>query len=272
MPSSISRTATTNRTLSNGPRSGSTTFALALSLATCTPPRSTPSRRLVTRTRVTLVGMTQGPHRRLPRLRRGDPGADASGAADAGSQRPQRPAWWKIATPVVGVLSGALFVVSAHNSQGTDLRPGRYTDLASLVRADAQQYNGLKSHVTSLNEQVSALSKDVTDRRVAEMSRQADRMKGPAGLRSMAGPGVTVTLSDAHHSTDQNTPDNLNLLLVHQQDIQAVVNAMWKGGAEAVTIQGQRVVTTTGIRCIGNSVQLQGVPYGQPYVISAGGD
>ena len=66
--------------------------------------------------------------------------------------------------------------------------------------------------------------------------------------------------------------DNPNLLLVHQQDIQAVVNAMWKGGAQAVTIQGQRVVTTTGIRCKGNSVQLQGVPYRQPYVISAVGD
>ena len=47
---------------------------------------------------------------------------------------------------------------------------------------------------------------------------------------------------------------------------------MWKGGATAVTVQGQRIVSTTGIRCIGNSVQLQGVPYSQPYVISAVGD
>jgi uncharacterized protein YlxW (UPF0749 family) len=83
---------------------------------------------------------------------------------------------------------------------------------------------------------------------------------------------VTVTLSDAPQGVSQDTPDNLNLLLVHQQDIQAVVNAMWKGGALAVTIQGQRVVSTTGIRCIGNSVQLQGVPYSQPYVISGIGD
>ena len=63
-----------------------------------------------------------------------------------------------------------------------------------------------------------------------------------------------------------------NLLVVHQQDIQAVVNAMWKGGAAAVVIQGQRVVSTTGIKCEGNSVMLQGVPYPQPYVIEAVGD
>ena len=65
---------------------------------------------------------------------------------------------------------------------------------------------------------------------------------------------------------------NPNLLVVHQQDIQAVVNAMWAGGATAVTIEGQRVITTTGIKCEGNAVQLQGVPYPQPYEIQAVGD
>ena len=42
---------------------------------------------------------------------------------------------WRIGTPVAVLLSGALFVVSAQSSQGTDLRPGRYDDLASLVDA-----------------------------------------------------------------------------------------------------------------------------------------
>jgi uncharacterized protein YlxW (UPF0749 family) len=63
--------------------------------------------------------------------------------------------------------------------------------------------------------------------------------------------------------------DNVNNLVVHQQDIQAVVNALWAGGAEAMTIQGQRVVSTTGIRCVGNTVVLHDVPYAPPYVIRA---
>ena len=54
---------------------------------------------------------------------------------------------------------------------------------------------------------------------------------------------------------------------MHQQDIQAVVNAMWRGGATAVTLQGQRVISTTGIKCEGNSVTLHGVPYSPPYEI-----
>ncbi|MGC4109805.1 MAG: DUF881 domain-containing protein [Nocardioides sp.] len=182
---------------------------------------------------------------------------------------------WRLATPVVGLLSGALFVISAHSSEGTDLRPGRYTDLASLVRGDAQQVAGLKRQVSDLNQQVTALSSSVDNRQVHKFQQQADAVKGAAGLEAVSGPGITITLSDAPQSTDSDAPDtvdNPNLLLVHQQDIQAVVNAMWKGGARAVTIQGQRVVSTTGIRCIGNSVQLQGVPYSQPYRIQAVGD
>ena len=166
-------------------------------------------------------------------------------------------------------------MVSAHSSEGTDLRPGRFPDLASMVRYDATRVDALTQRVAELKEQVSGLSGSVDDRQVRKYERRAAAGKGPAGLLPVTGPGVTVTLSDAPQGTGEDTPDtvdNPNLLLVHQQDIQAVVNAMWSGGAAAVTIQGQRVVSTTGIRCIGNSVQLQGVPYSQPYVISAVGE
>ena len=94
----------------------------------------------------------------------------------------------------------------------------------------------------------------------------------PAGLTAREGPGVVVTLSDAPEEVIDAATGDKNLLVVHQQDIQAVVNAMWKGGASAVTVQGQRIVSTTGIKCEGNAVQLQGVPYPQPYVIEAVGE
>ena len=51
-----------------------------------------------------------------------------------------------------------------------------------------------------------------------------------------------------------------------------MVNALWSGGAEAMTIQDQRVISTTGVKCVGNTVVLHGVPYAPPYVISAIGD
>ncbi len=179
---------------------------------------------------------------------------------------------WRVATPVVGLLSGALFVVSAHSSEGTDLRPGRFTDLASMVRYDAARVDALKGRVADLNAQINLLSGSIGNKQVRTVSRRAVALRGPAGLVPETGPGVTVTLSDAPDDVASSSSVDPRLLIVHQQDIQAVVNAMWRSGARAVTVQGQRIVTTTGIRCIGNAVQLQGVPYSQPYVISAVGD
>jgi uncharacterized protein YlxW (UPF0749 family) len=61
-------------------------------------------------------------------------------------------------------------------------------------------------------------------------------------------------------------------MVVHQQDLQAVVNALWAGGADAITLQNQRLISTTGIKCVGNTVLLHGVPYSPPYEIVAVGD
>jgi uncharacterized protein YlxW (UPF0749 family) len=172
----------------------------------------------------------------------------------------------------VVLLCGSLFVVSAQNSQGTDLRPGRYTDLASLAGNEARDYAGLRERVTSLNADIDILTSSVDDREVNRYQRRIDRLDDPAGLVPRSGPGVTVTLADAPPDVVASADVAVKYLVVHQQDIQAVVNAMWKAGARAVTIQGQRVVSTTGIKCEGPVVQLQGVPYPQPYRISAVGD
>lgn len=173
---------------------------------------------------------------------------------------------------MAGLLCGGLFVVSAANSEGTDLRPGRYTDLASLVKDEADQYAELEKERGRLDAQVKALAAATQDREVARYHRRIERLEDPAGLVPRSGPGLSITLSDAPEDVINSTTGDVNKLLVHQQDIQAVVNALWKGGATAITIAGQRIVTTTGIKCEGNAVQLQGVPYPQPYVIEAVGE
>jgi uncharacterized protein YlxW (UPF0749 family) len=82
---------------------------------------------------------------------------------------------------------------------------------------------------------------------------------------------VRVALTDAPRGAGRPGLDP-NVLVVHEQDIQAYVNALWAGGAEAISLQGQRLISTTGIKCVGNTVLLEGVPYSPPYVIEAVGD
>ena len=107
-----------------------------------------------------------------------------------------------------------------------------------------------------------------TLRRVAAALATAEEQ---AGLSAVVGPGLRVTLTDAPAEVKPAGVSD-DALVVHQQDIQAVVNALWTGGAEAMTIQGQRVIATTGIKCVGNTVVLHGVPYAPPYVIETIGD
>ncbi len=183
---------------------------------------------------------------------------------------------WRWGTPTVVVVCGALFAVSALNSEGTDLRPGRYRDLASVVETESRQYDALAARVAGLTEQVEVLSAAVGSDEVARYRQRVDRLEDPAGLQPRRGAGVSIVLADAPEEiVDRALADgdiDLNRLVVHQQDIQAVVNALWNGGASAVTVEGQRIVTTTGIKCEGNAVQLQGIPYPQPYEIAAVGD
>jgi uncharacterized protein YlxW (UPF0749 family) len=175
----------------------------------------------------------------------------------------------RVTTTLVCVIAGLLIVLSAANARGIDLRPARNPDLISLVQAQSRRNADLSSRAAALRTEVEALSGDAVSS--SGLDAAEGRQRQLAGLTPVTGPAVTVTLDDAPGSISAEGVDG-DLLVVHQQDIQAVVNALWSGGAEAMTIQGQRVIATTGIKCVGNTVVLHGVPYAPPYVISAIGD
>lgn len=187
-------------------------------------------------------------------------------------ERPGRGRAWRVATPLMVLSSGVLFAVSAEQSDGTDLRAGRLTDLASVVRAERVETNDLTAEVQDLNAEVESLSTRLGDRSVTRAQGRIAELVDPAGLTERSGPAVQVILDDAPEESRLAYEGDPNDLVVHQQDIQAVVNAMWQAGATAVTIQGQRLISTTGIKCEGNQVTLHGVPYSPPYIIVGLGD
>jgi uncharacterized protein YlxW (UPF0749 family) len=173
-------------------------------------------------------------------------------------------------------LAGGLFITSSLNSHGGDLRAASVTDLSTLVRGQRSDTDALQNRVAALNTQVNALSRGVGDRTVTRLQRKIDTLRGPSGLAPVSGPGVTVTLNDApqdvlDRAIQDGTPPG-DTLVVHQQDLQAVVNALWLGGATAITIMDQRIISTTGIKCAGPTVILHGVPFSPPYRIKAVGD
>nr|WP_238345615.1 DUF881 domain-containing protein [Actinopolymorpha cephalotaxi] len=209
---------------------------------------------------------------------------DGAGATDGtgatnGTDTRRRPRWrlrWlrpaRLLTALTFALAGFLGVTSAVSADGTDLRAERQTDLADLARSQLRTNQRLGDRVSKLRAEVDdLLARQLRSDRSGAAQKKVDRLAPVAGLTPLRGPGVTVVLDDAPPSARSNDTDP-DALVVHQQDIQAVVNAMWAGGAEAMTIQGQRVISTSAIRCVGNSVVLHGVPYPPPYRIEAVGD
>ncbi len=189
---------------------------------------------------------------------------------------PAAPALWRLVVPMVFVLAGVLFAASAGAARGGDLRGGARSDLPSLIRAEQRRADGDTRRVEALRAEVDAGTRVAAraDGRVAAQVQRTAGLRFAAGMGALRGPGLSVTLNDAPRAADRllpkgTTPDDL---VVHQQDVQAVVNALWAGGAEAMQIMDQRVISTSAVRCVGNTLILQGRVYSPPYVVAAIGD
>ena len=185
-------------------------------------------------------------------------------------------ALWRLAAPVAFATAGVLFATSAGAARGEDLRGGSRSDLADLIRAEQRRADEVTGRVDRLRAEVDAATAaaGATDRRVAAEQRRSAGLELAAGTVPVVGPGLRVTLADAPRSADRLLPEDASPddLVVHQQDLQAVVNALWDGGAEAMRIMDQRVITTSAVRCVGNTLILQGRVYSPPYEITAIGD
>ncbi|RYV51832.1 DUF881 domain-containing protein [Pengzhenrongella frigida] len=175
-----------------------------------------------------------------------------------------------VSVGLVLALAGLLFTANARLATGENERHPQ--DLGELAKVEASRVKTLSGEVDELRAQVEELtaeqgaSVDVGDAGAVE------RLSVAGGRTAVSGPGVTVTLTDAPTDsarTERFSPDDL---VVHQQDLQAVVNALWAGGAEAMALQDQRVIATTAFRCVGNVLSLGGRLYSPPYEVRAIGD
>lgn len=180
---------------------------------------------------------------------------------------------WRHAIPALTLFAGILLSASASTARGTDLRGGGRTKVTELISQEQRRYTESQAAFRRLHRQVDALGRRAgqSDARVRAARQEADRLAARAGLTPVTGRGVRVSLDDAphgRHAPGDARPDDL---VVHQQDVQAVVNALWAGGATAVQIMDQRLISTSAVRCVGNTLILQGVVYSPPFRITATG-
>lgn len=188
-------------------------------------------------------------------------------------RRGHRRSIWSAVVPLIALAAGLLFTTSATTADGTSLRDDRRPQLNQLIAEKRERLEANEREATDLLAEV-----DRETGRLAELDQpardQADALRQTAGFTELHGPGMTVTLNDSPRRGSDfggNAPDNDDLV-VHQGDVQAVVNALWAGGAEAMTIMDVRVISTSAVRCVGNTLLLHGQVFSPPFKITAIGE
>ncbi|PJM74450.1 DUF881 domain-containing protein [Bifidobacterium simiarum] len=177
----------------------------------------------------------------------------------------KRSIWGGLAVFVILALVGVLF--------STNVRVNRTvvvtSDTAQLINERARRVDELQNDINSLSTKIDSLKALTTDAKTPTGEEAGSGTKLPA----VEGPGVTVILNDSplweQKVGDSGSTADINDYVVHQQDIEAVVNALWAGGAESMMIENQRVLSDTAVRCVGNVLLLHGKQYAPPYHISA---
>ncbi len=188
--------------------------------------------------------------------------------------RVNRPSPWPWLVPVAALVAGTLFASSVRASQGQDLRTDQ-AQLPDLIRAQNRTNGDRSSELDDLQSRIDEATAALApgDLQTQKLERAANEIATAAGRTDVQGPALRVTLDDAKLAGGEvpagADPDDY---VIHQQDVQSVVNALWRGGAEAMMLQDQRVISTSAVRCVGNTLILQGRVYSPPYVITAIGD
>jgi len=169
----------------------------------------------------------------------------------------------------VGAVVGFVAVVGAqlHPPDPESRLPGSQR-LAALIQRQQHDNEQQRAQVQGLRSQIDASAQvQQAERAGAEQTTGRLASAGTAaGTVAVKGTGFTVTLDDS--SLASSPTGNVNDLVIHSQDVQAVVNGLWAAGAEAIAINGQRLVSTSAILCVGNTLLLNGTVHSPPYEIS----
>ena len=139
------------------------------------------------------------------------------------------------------------------------------TDAALLFQ---NEQNDLKRQLQDLRAQLDQIQASAASQSGAagELEKRIAELKAQAGLTAMTGDGVVVQLDDSHTVT-AGAP-NIDQAICHSTDLTDILNTAWRGGAVAIGVNGQRVVSSTSVYCVGSTIMVNGTLLSPPFNIA----
>ena len=203
-----------------------------------------------------------------------DPGYAAAADRREAQGRPRSTSLRSPLLVVATVLIGLVVGVASYNlTTANKPRSQARADLITQIQDRRAELDAMAATATALQAQVTAieaeqLGSDQTTTRTRELA-------ATVGAIPLHGPGFTLTLDDAPGSGADDAVEGAEEAQqgrVIAKDLRFVTNALWEAGAEAVSINGQRLTATSAIRFAGSALVVDYRPLTRPYVITALGD
>lgn len=169
------------------------------------------------------------------------------------------------------VILGVILTAQLRTQAGirNNIPTKRLEEMASLLKQAESERDALRVQVNKLTAQldeVMSQEKSVT----AGIRDELARVRLAAGLTPVEGPGIEVTLNDSTRVAQPG--QDPNLFLIHDEDLLKLVNELKAAGAEAISVNGQRIVALSEIRCAGPTISVNNTRIAPPYVVQAIGD
>lgn len=173
--------------------------------------------------------------------------------------------WWMRLVSVAAIAALTMVAVWAaldlQDARSEGVSPTQ--ELRDQVTARIEIQDALALDVSEKHETLASLQESILPLDEQEME-YSDQLRMATGALAVSGPGITISLDDSGAVLEEER--------VTDFDLQVVVNALWAAGAEAISINEQRLSASTAIRSAGSAILVNLTPLNPPYTISAIGD
>lgn len=175
---------------------------------------------------------------------------------------------------ILGLIGFVLVSVASYAQVSGDLRDANAGELRELILEKVAEVDNLSKREQNLLARIDEASTGPASIQVRSLRSRIDQLSPSVDLKAVVGPGVKIVMQDAPRNVGDPIPPGAvpDDLIVHEQDVLAAINSMWRGGAEAVLVMGIRIGVNSTILCVGNTLLVEDQVFSPPFVIQGIGD
>ncbi len=175
----------------------------------------------------------------------------------------------KVSIAIVALILGIMLAVQFKTTASNKAQvPARIEDVAQQLTSVTQERDALAEEVVSLREKLSNVRKN--DQAMADLQDELQKTSMVAGTNAVEGPGIILTVNDIPRNIQAG--EDPNDTIVHDSDLFTLVNDLKASGAEAISINDQRITAMSEIRCASTLILINTRRVGPPFVIKATGN